>query len=267
MLHQKPFLPLCLLLLTGVVASAQADTRYHYESLTFRSDFQLKSVLVSSISPDKSGDKSPIIGAAVWADNGKELQCRSYLQFMNMYVPRDVAFDPSLITSAELILYPVDVAGTPEDKEKASRFIVKRVVENWTVDSTKWNHQPAVDSLFGAREILRKKQKNKLISVDVTGLVMDMVRYGNNGFMIANDTTAAKKPLTPWQWFASPWHEEKDMRPLLVIHYKEPLYPALSSIPSAENNDLLRQIDQPIKGAPVNGGPVPEPVKTLPVKE
>lgn len=261
----KHLLPLltCSLVLSGTMASAQQGIAYLNQSVTFRSDFPAKSVLVSSITPDKAGDASPIIGYASWNDQGGQFQCRSYLRFGNLNLPRNVVEDPSLITRAELILYPVSVQNNPDEKDKISRFTVRRVLENWTDTATRWVNQPTADSLYEVKWVLRKKQKEKLVSVDVTGLVMDMVRYENNGFLISYDSTG-KSPASRWQWFASPWYEDEGRRPLLVIHYKQPYTPnSILGLATNTESDIRRAEDLKQTRA-ANSGPVPAPVNTPP---
>lgn len=260
MSYSKTSLILCSMLLTGIMATAQSQVAYSNQSLTFRSDLPAKSVLVSSITPDKSGDESPIIGYASWADNGNSFQCQSYLRFSNLSVPRAVLEDLSLITKAELVLYPVSVQNNPEEKDKISRFTVRRVLENWADSATRWNHQPAADSVYEVKWALRKKQKDKLVSVDVTGLVMDMLRYENNGFMISYDSTG-KTPASKWQWFASPWHDDVDRRPLLVIYYKEPFVYLYNAGNNPTDAEIRRTADIKPKQ---NTGPVAMPVNTPP---
>lgn len=251
-------------MLVSISAAAQSNIPYINQSVTIRSDFPTKSVLVSSITPEKSGDESPIIGYANWSDNGNQFQCRSYLRFGNLFIPRIIQEDPSLITRAELILYPVSVQNSPEEKDKISRFTVHRVLENWADTTTRWNNQPAADSLYAVKWALRKKQKEKLVSVDVTGLVMDMVRYENNGFMISYDSSG-KTPVSRWQWFASPWYQDAERRPLLVIYYKQP-YTPLGSLGVATNteSDIRRAEDMKQTRPATTGGPAPMPVNTPP---
>lgn len=258
--HQRSLLFIGGLMLAGVMATAQTNVVYSNTSLQFRSDLPAKSVLVSSLTPDKSGDESPIIGYANWADGGNNFQCHSYLRFSNLFLPRYVLEDLSLITKAELVLYPVSVQNNPEEKDKISRFTVRRVLENWSDTATRWNHQPAADSVYEVKWAVRKKQKNKEVSVDVTGLVMDMIRYENNGFMISYDSTG-KTPVSKWQWFASPWYQDEERRPLLVIYYKQPFTPIYSIAGAQTDADIRRNADIKPK---MNNGPVAQPVNTPP---
>jgi hypothetical protein len=261
-------LPKNLLLLTGmvmlnaVVSQAQTFAQYTPQTLTYRSDILPKSTLISNVAPDQSGAVSPIIGSAFWLDSGKLLQCQSYLRFSYLVVPRFLVEDPSRITLAELILSPVEMENSPADKEKISRFIVRRVVQPWNDTATMWNNQPQADSVYQVKWTLKKKQKNKLVSVDVTGMVMDMIRYENYGFMLSHDT-AGKTPSSRWQWFASPLYEDETRRPLLVIHYKEPITTGiLSGTVLTQEPELIRQANAQTNGTKTDVKP--EPVNTPP---
>jgi hypothetical protein len=247
-------------------AQSYPDT-YASNTITLRSDFPSKSVLMSNLQSDKAGDMSPIIGAASWDDNGKQLQCRSLLEFNYLFIPRMIMNDPSLITSAELVLYPVQVTNNPDEVNKKSRFIVRRVLSDWEDTATRWLNQPDADSAMQVKEELKKKQKSKLVSVDVTGLVMDMIRNGNNGFMICQDLHADDN-IALSQWFASPKNEDENKRPLLVIRYKYYIDPSMTSLPSLRENDIQRQLEMKMSNRPATGtAPVAEPVKTDPVKD
>lgn len=270
---KQKLLPLFFALLS--VASFSSATaqfavqNYSKGSVTIRSDYPPKSVLVSSISADKAGDMSSIIGAASWqSDSGKQLQCRSLLKFNDLFIPQSIINDPSLILSAELILSPVQVIDNQNDLNKTSRFMVRRVLSSWEDTSTKWINQPEADSSMQVTEYLKKRQKNKLVSVDVTGLVMDMLRNGNNGFMICHEP-ATDPNMTLSQWFASPKNEDADKRPLLIINYKQPLNTALSLRPEIEIDALQRKLIAEMNRQSTNTGtaPVIEPVKTNPVKD
>jgi hypothetical protein len=259
-----------LLLLPFSSATAQLfPENYTHGSVTIRSDFPSKSVLVSNLIVDKTGDMSPIIGAASWADSGKQLQCRSLLEFNYFFMPPMVMRDPSLITSAELILYPVQVTDNQNDLNKTSRIIVRRVLEDWEDSSTMWANQPVADSTMQVKEFLKKKHKTKPVSVDVTGQVMDMIRYGNNGFMICYDP-ANTPDMTLSQWFASPKNEDQNKRPLLVINYKQMQNPSLTGRKETGMDALKRQLDREElvrQQTQASTAPVPEPVKTNPVKD
>jgi hypothetical protein len=266
-------LPLFFALLLAAsfsTATAQfAVQNYNRGSVTIRSDYPPRSVLVSSISADKAGDMSPIIGAASWqADSGKQMQCRSLLKFNDFFIPQSIINDPSLILSAELILSPVQLTDNQNDLNKTSRFIVRRVLYNWEDTSTKWTNQPEADSAMQVTEYLKKRQKNKPVSVDVTGLFMDMLRNGNNGFMICHEPPTDPN-MTLGQWFASPKNEDADKRPLLVINYKQSPNTALSMRPEIEIDALQRKLIAEMNREKTNTGtgPVIEPVKTNPVKD
>lgn len=257
----KQWLLIPVLVFASLSAFSQQEVYYASQTLTFRSDLLPKSTLVSNVAPDKPGSLSPIIGSANWGEDGKNYQCRSYLRFVNMFLPRAVVEDPSLITLAELVLFPVDVSDNAADKEKSSRFVVRRVIEQWNDSATRWDNQPAADSLFMVKWSLKKKQKSKLASIDVTGMVMDMVRTENNGFLIAHDTSG-KYTASRSQWFASPLYEDENRRPLLIIHYKVPVG-LTSSKPMTKDEDVLIRENR-MKAQLPNRDVKPEPVNTPP---
>ncbi len=218
MKYNKSLLVCCLIvMLSSIVAKAQFT--YSDHSLTLRSDFPSKMVLLSNSFSDKIGDISPIIGAASWTDSGRQLQSRSLLEFNYRFLPKEIINDPSLIISAELILYPVEIASSPDDAGKPAKFFVRRVLECWEDSTTVWINQPAADSSRHVAEILKKKQKNKPVRVDVTRLVWDMLRFGNQGFMICNENSP-EQPIALSQWFASPKYDNEKMRPQLVINFR-----------------------------------------------
>ena len=279
MKNNKSLFVYCLLLIFSSAATrAQSFSGGYYSnySITLRSDYPSKSVLVTDLFKDRFGDMSPIIGAANWTDNGRQLQCRSLLKFNYIFLPGMIVNDPSLITSAELILYPALVGAVQNDQATTTKFFVRRVLENWEDTATMWMNQPAADSSMQVKEVMKKKQKNKPVSVDVTGLVMDMLRFGNNGFMICHDNSP-EQPITSGHWFASPKNEDETIRPLLVINYKRNWIPQQLQRSAFTAEDIVREMDMkllklhmPGTNAPImepTREPVTEPVKTNPVKD
>ncbi|MBK9568876.1 MAG: DNRLRE domain-containing protein [Chitinophagaceae bacterium] len=279
MKNNKSLFVYCLLLIfstTATRAQSYSGGNYPNYSITLRSDYPSKSVLVTDLFKDRFGDQSPIIGAANWTDSGRQLQCRSLLKFNYIFLPGMIVNDPSLITSAELILYPVLVGAVQNDQATPTKFYVRRVLENWEDTATMWMNQPPADSIMQVKEVMKKKQKNKPVSIDVTGLVMDMLRYGNNGFMICHDNTS-ELPMTSGHWFASPKNEDETIRPLLVIHYRSNWLPPVNGRSLFSAEDIVREMDMKImkQNLPGTNGPVmepvrepvTEPVKTNPVKD
>jgi hypothetical protein len=77
-----------------------------------------------------------------------------------------------------------------------------------------------VDSSTFAKEKIRIKGKNQEIRINVTYLVMDMIRYGNKGFMICPNNASITNALSGLS-FASSLNDDKLLRPLLVITYND----------------------------------------------
>lgn len=266
--HHKPVLLYCLLLiLTSVATRAQSKfAGYSNQSITLRSDFPPKSVLISNLIADRAGDMSPVIGAARWTDSGRQLECRSLLVFDYGFLPKMISDDPSQINSAELILFPLQVAFSSTDKGKQGSIMVRRVVEAWEDTTTMWIQQPGVDSIKQVSKLF--KNKNKPVSVDVTGLVRDMLRFGNNGFMISYPNEQDES-IAFGQLFASPKHDDEELHPLLIINYGQRQMPVWPVQPVSKQTDVQRQMDLWIRSR-LDERPsqrVTAPTKAIPTKE
>jgi hypothetical protein len=253
-----------LLIFSSLATKAQSyAANYTSQSLILRSDFPSKSVLVSYLS-NKAGDMSPIIGAACWPDSGRQLECRSLLQFNYVFLPKMVIDNPSTITYAELVLYPIQVVFSKEDADKPSKFIIRRVTESWVDSTTMWMNQPATDSLKQVTKTVRLKKKNQPVSIDVTALVIDMLQSDNYGFMISKESTADKS-IALGQLFASPQNDNENIRPVLIIQYggKYNMPEVKQSLVTAD--DILREYNRK-NPVPQSSAGTALPVSTTPVK-
>jgi hypothetical protein len=201
-------------LLSGVVSQTIAQTSS--VTIELQCDSSSKSVLLSSLFENRAGDQSPIIGTAAWNDKGKQLQCRSLLEFdFNILA---LYLKPDQITRAHLILTsaPVDVSAKAEDQE--DKFIVRRVLTQWEDSTANWLNQPLGDPKDEVSKRVPAKKKDRTVKIDVTKMVKNMFQFGNNGFMLCYpDLTEA--PLTASHWFASARNENEKMRPILQISF------------------------------------------------
>lgn len=229
MKHNKSLLVCCLLLILSSTATKAQNYFGNYinQTVTLRSDYPSKSVLVSNLLADRVGDLSPVIGAANWTDSGRQLECRSLLQFNYVFLPGIILTNPSMIISAELVLYPLHVSFGEDDLNKSVKFSVRRVLENWNDSTTMWMNQPVTDSNMIATKLIKKKKRDKPVSIDVTELVAEMIQSGNYGFMICPQDTQ-NETMALGQLFASPKNEDEEIRPLLVIKYRRMIDPNLS---------------------------------------
>ena len=156
---------------TITAQSFSSSSSYLNQSVLLKSGYTTKSVLVSNLLADRVGDMSPVIGTAAWSDSGRQLQCRSLLEFDYLSLPKMILNNPSIITSAELILFPLQVVFSESDVDKPSKFIVRRVLETWKDSATLWINQPAADASTEVVKVIKKKQKKNTVRVDVTKLV------------------------------------------------------------------------------------------------
>ena len=186
-------------------------------SVLLKADSNSRSVLLSNVLKDQPGNKSPIIGAAGWIEEGKQLQCRSLLFFNYGQLPKTMRAD--MIKKAELILIPVRVNNSSDNNNhQASNFIIQRVLEPWADTLATWIHQPLADDKDKVARQVNPNKKDKPVKIDVTQIVKNMFRYGNNGFMIRyKDSLDQSTALS--HWFASTKYENKDLRPLLLITF------------------------------------------------
>ncbi len=211
-MKQNKSFPLCFLLLSISFASLNAQ-QYFGNSVMLD---PTKSVLVSSGKTDKIADSS-VIGAALLKEGDKDLEYRSLLQFNLRSLPKRILADPSLIYSAELVLYPVPEDFAETDENKPRKFIVRRVLQPWEDSTTLWNNLPEADLSFQAAKFVKAKNKDYPVTIKVTDLVMEMLKKGDNGFMIFPETSGDGSIATG-QLFTSAKYENKEIRPLLIIN-------------------------------------------------
>ena len=72
---------------TITAQSFSSSSSYLNQSVLLKSGYTTKSVLVSNLLADRVGDMSPVIGTAAWSDSGRQLQCRSLLEFDYLSLP------------------------------------------------------------------------------------------------------------------------------------------------------------------------------------
>ena len=224
----------CLLfILFSTTSTAQYSIgEFVNKSITLRSDFPSKSVLVTNMADYGIGDLSPLLIAGSWLEKGRKLECRSLLEFNYTTLPEMLINDPSLLHSAELILYPVNTTDLANDLNKPGKFIVKRVIEKWEDSLIVWDNQPLADSSLQVSIDIKVKNKKNPVAIDVTKLVKDMLLFGNKGFMICPENSA-QQSFAAGELFASPKNDNEKLRPILVINYQ---YLAGSSVTQTLKN-------------------------------
>lgn len=246
--------------------SAQTYSGYSDVSITLKSDTTTRSSLISNLIEDRAGDVSPIIGAAAWFDNNKNLQCRSLLSFNYGILPKLIS--PDQIVEARLILKPVEII----TKETISgthypKIIVRRVLQPWEDSVTNWITQPTANLTDEAVKNIPEKKRNRPVSIDVTSIVKNMFLYGNNGFMIRYEDSLQGVGILN-QWFASARFEDEELRPELMIRWSRPANyrpPTLNLADASLPSDVMRQyynqaVNQPyVQPQPVNPPPTPVP--------
>ncbi|MBL0273741.1 MAG: DNRLRE domain-containing protein [Chitinophagaceae bacterium] len=151
-------------------------------------------------------------------DNGKELLCRSLLEFDFNLLPVEILNNPILILKADLVLYPINTEFAVNDNAKTSALYIRQVLDKWEDSSAMWNNQPSASFENQKSATIKTKNKNIPASIDVTEIVFNSIfKEKNNGFMIVYDDTH-KKSFAAGQLFASPKNENPAIRPQLVIY-------------------------------------------------
>lgn len=268
MRNTPKLLTVSFVLLISFSTLAQTYSGFSDACIVLKSDTTTKSVLISNLLEDRVGDISPIIGAAAWAEKNKKLQCRSLLYFEYGMLPMFIK--PEQITEAKLILRPLEM-NTVESAAgiQASEFIVRRIVEPWEDTLTSWLTQPASNTEDEKIKFLSENKKGKTVRIDVTEIVQNMFRYGNNGFMISfKDSMETSVFLS--QWFASARYENKKLRPELLINYSLPVYDhfSIGVLPVAFGfpppRSVLGMLQQNPMQQPVITNPPPQQTTTQP---
>lgn len=251
---------LLVFFILSINISAQTYSNYSDIAIILKSDTSTRSALISNLLEDKAGDVSPIIGAAAWTANNKKLQCRSLLSFDYGVLPKMIS--PEQIIEAQLILKPVEIA-TQETMNGIvnPKIIVRRILQPWEDSTTSWSTQPESNLYDEAIKKIKENKKNRTLYIDVTSMVRNMFRYGNNGFMIRYEDSLQTESFLS-QWFASARFEDEDLRPELLIKWsvpmgsRFPIFADVSPLPSEVvrqyNNNLIIQPVPSVKPEPVN---------------
>ena len=206
--------------------TAPSYSIYTTNSITLRSDVNSKSALLTNISTSLVGDHSPVLGVAAWQDSGKQFECRSIIEFDLRELPNFIKQVPDRVENAELILYPKP--GEEKNTDPCT-FFIHRVWEPWTDSLTTWDQKPIVNSADRVKVKIDPDRK-RAVRIDVTKMVISMLKFGNYGFMFSRQDPIA--PADKGDWFASAKNNDKKARPVLIVSY--------TGIIQENNNNNLR---------------------------
>lgn len=220
--YLRRFIVCCL---AGITVSLSCVSQYaggaSYPTIvTLRSDRPPKSAMITNSVATASSLPSPLLIAAAWNEQEEQRECRSLLAFDFTELPEPLLKNPRLLQSATLVLHPLHAVLQPADEEKPGRFVISRIKEAWNDSALAWEKQPPADSGYRVSQYLKARDRKHLVETDVTRMVAEMLRSGNNGFILSPATTDDSRIATS-EVFASPWNENKRLRPLLVIKYRD----------------------------------------------
>ncbi len=228
----------CCIGLSSIV-SAQTYFNTTLNSVMIQSDSLSKSVLISNLF-DKRGDKSQLLGTGVMHSTDSIFQCRSLLAFDYGKIPSH--FKPEYIQLAQLILYPLQIENEviPDKGKYINKIVISRIAKPWEDSLTTWKNQPVTDGNAAAVKRIPFSKKDDVVKVDVTKQVIKMFKEGNYGFMVSS-TDSPNDENSIMNWFASAKHENKDIRPILLIDFSSSVRTDLNLIDSAfKAQHLLR---------------------------
>jgi hypothetical protein len=124
------------------------------------------------------------------------------------------------ITNAQLVLIPLQVKDEMNSQEL--KLTVRRVLQPWKDSTTSWINQPLTTNQDEVIAKFNRKKKDQPVKINVTEIVKNMFRFGNNGFFICYaDSMQAGKVSS--HWFTSARYEEEEARPFLLITYSIPV--------------------------------------------
>jgi hypothetical protein len=167
-------------------------------------------------STDREGSTplSPEIGAAAWTD-GSVVAMRALLQFDLSSIPASAT-----IVSAKLTLYsnpaPLNGDGIHANSGTNNAMLIENVVTAWQPGSVKWINQPGVSATHQVAIPATSQSLLDLTDIDVSQLVMDLVKNSNNGFSLRLQTESIYNSRI----FCSSKYPDDTKHPKLVIQYE-----------------------------------------------
>lgn len=157
----------------------------------------------------------PELCAAAWTKDGSPLLLRSVVRFDLDSIPVGAE-----ILSAHLSLFsnPAPLNGNHRDANSGSHnaLFIERINGPWINPGVDWFSQPSTSSQQRIIIPHTPEPFSDLIKMDVTGMVRDMAKEGNYGFMIRLQQERAYTIRN----FCSSRHADTARRPRLVITYQ-----------------------------------------------
>lgn len=151
---------------------------------------------------------------AAWTIGGATTFWRSFIKFDQSQIPAN-----STIINATLYFYtkPAPHGIDPANGHSGSTnaFYVERITSNWNPAAFTWSTQPATTT--ANRVIVPQSTSSTAdVTINVTGIVQDMVTNGNYGFAFRLQNEAIYNA----RQFASSFYTNAALRPKLVITFQ-----------------------------------------------
>ncbi len=164
---------------------------------------------VFSVYPTSPAPTASYFASQAWTWNGRPGSIRSLMKFDLSSIPAG-----AVITSAELKLYHHPVT-RHSSRTRSNASYLERVTSSWNASSAQWNNQPSTTTM---NRVYLPKSTNALqdYTLNVTGMVNDMHRFGNHGMRLRLATESHYACM----FFASGNDANPNLRPKLVVTYR-----------------------------------------------
>lgn len=185
-----------------------SDSKATYRTVTLSAEQHSR---VFSVYPTSTAPTVNFFAAQAWTWSGTPGTVRSLIKFNLNSIPSNAT-----ITGATLRLYHhPSIEQSSLTKSNAS--YLERVVSSWSPAGANWNNQPSVTTTNRVY-LAKSTSPTQNYVLNVTGMVNDMRRYGNNGMRLRLATESYYAQM----YFASANHPDSSLHPKLVISYSVP---------------------------------------------
>lgn len=170
----------------------------------------------SSRAVDKNSNhkSSSNLDVVEWTWNGVVGSIYSLINFDLDVLPVEAE-----IKTAYLSLYisPDAYFSQNSSASSSSEFVIKRIITPWNDNTVNWNNKPTTTN---QNTVIVTNQHQNYAKIDVTNLIIDMIRDRQNsfGFMLSCTVQQKYRGLS----FASSEHPNENLRPKLTITYTDP---------------------------------------------
>lgn len=178
-----------------------------------------KDAYLHSINNTTNYGNAAEVSSIAWTVNGTPVTVRSLLEFNLSGIPSG-----SIIDSARLSLYAYNSPGNGSHStlSGSNESLIQRVTTSWAENTVTWATQPSTSSInqvsIGPASVLTDYP-----NINVTGMVQDMITYGNYGFMLRLSNESYYRRMI----FGSSDNTNSALHPALKVCYRPAALPRI----------------------------------------